>query len=126
MNNIDELLKQLPTEKTGVDFTAKVMMKVEALPARQHHIGAWSIIGICLGSLAVLGGSWWAANYFFEWNTLYIQPFLHNTARLFASTFDPIFRIKYSPMVVSGMLIGVLLLLVDAGVRRYISKHRNA
>lgn len=124
MTTIEELLKQLPVEKTGVDFTAKVMAQIAALPA-QRRPGVWAIVGICLGGLAVLGSGWWAADYFFEWNTLYVQPFLQHAGRAFSSTFNPLFRANYSPTVISGMMMGVVLLLADAAVRKHIRKHRN-
>ncbi len=140
MTNIDELLQQLPVEKTGVDFTAKLMDRIAELPAVERkaasrfassidiahvrHLSVRAIIAICAGSLAVLAGGWWAADYFFDWNTLYVQPFFHNAGQALSSIFNPIFHADYSPTVISGMLAGAALLLADAAVRRRMAKRQ--
>ncbi len=125
IKNIDELLKQLPAEKTSVDFTARLMMQVEALPPRQQRLSAGAIIALSLGGLVALAGGWWAADYFFGWTALYVQPFLHATGQLLSSIIGSLTRVRYSPSIIGGMLAGALLLLVDARLHKRIGRHQE-
>ena len=117
--DIEDLLKNLPTEKTGEDFTAQLMTKISNLPATlPKRLSKPVIIGICSGGLGLIVGAWWITDYFFGWTQVYVEPVLKNIAETFNSTFSTILQIKFSPVVIEGLLAGAILLLIDAVVRR--------
>ena len=117
--DIEDLLKNLPTAKTGEDFTTQLMTKISNLPATlPKRLSKPVIISICSGALGLIVGAWWITDYFFGWTQMYVQPVLKNIAETFNSTFSTISQIKFSPVVIEGLLAGAILLLIDAAVRR--------
>ena len=117
--DIEDLLKNLPTAKTGEDFTAQLMTKISNLPATlPKRLSKSVIISICSGGLGLIVGAWWITDYFFDWTQVYVAPILKNIAETFNSIFSTISQIKFSPVVIEGLLAGAILLLIDAAVRR--------
>ena len=122
--DIEDLLKNLPTEKTGEGFTAQLMSVIAGLPVPQRKRLSKPLI-ICIGTviLGLIVGAWWITDYFFDWTQVYVQPVLKNIAEIFNSMFSTISQIKFSPLVIEGLLAGAFLLLIDAVVRRRVVKN---
>jgi hypothetical protein len=122
--DIEDLLKRLPTEKTGDDFTAQLMSTITALPIPcSKQLGKFAIICICIGALGLTGAAWWVTDYFFDWTQVFVQPLLSSIAETFGAVFSKVPHIEYSPIVIEGLLAGAVLLLIDAAVRRRLVKN---
>ena len=121
--DIEDLLKNLPTAKIGEDFTAQLMSKISNLPTvSPKQLSKPVIISICSGALGLIVCAWWITDYFFGWTQMYVEPVLKNIAETFNSTFSTISQIKFSPVVIEGLLAGAILLLIDAAIRRRVVK----
>jgi len=117
--DIEDLLKRLPAEKPGKDFTAQVMSTIAALPIPQSKpLGKLAIICICAGILGLTGAAWWITDYFFGWTQVLVQPLLSSVGETFSTVFSKMLHVEYSPIVIEGLLAGAVLLLIDAAVRR--------
>jgi hypothetical protein len=121
--DIDALLRRLPVEQTGADFTANVVSRIAVSPAVPHRLNGWSIAGICVGSIAVATLIWWTGDYFSLWSSIGVQfgqwgiyRSFSQIATMFASLFD---GTAFSPVIWSGFIAGILLLLLDAVIQKY-------
>jgi hypothetical protein len=121
--DIEALLRQLPVEKTGDDFTDNVLTRIAALPASSRRLNGWGIAGICIVSVAVIALVWWIGDAFSFWQSIDI-PFkksvLYSSFSQIATTFTSLFEsATFSPAIWNGFIGGVLLLLLDAAIQKY-------
>jgi hypothetical protein len=117
--DIEDLLKNLPTEKTAKDFTAQLMTRISNLPAPpSKQPDKLVILSICIGILGLIIGAWWISDYFFGWTQVYVQPVFKGIAGAFSNIFSTISQIKLSAVVIEGLLAGAILLLIDAAIQR--------
>jgi len=120
--DMEDILKHLPAEKIGEDFTTRLMSKIAVLPIPQRRrLSIAAIVYISIGALGLMGSAWWITDYFFEWTQMYVQPILQNITETFNGMLPKISPIEYSPIVIGGFSAGAILLLIDAIIRRKIA-----
>ncbi|MCL2097501.1 MAG: hypothetical protein FWH23_01910 [Bacteroidales bacterium] len=116
--DIEGLLKQLPIEKTDSNFTAQLISSIASLPAPQpKQLSKPIIICACIGLIGLMVGAWLISDYFFGWTELYVQPLLSNIVASFKGILPRISQIECPPIIIEGLLVGAVLLVIDAVVR---------
>ncbi|MDR1680694.1 MAG: hypothetical protein LBS12_02785 [Prevotellaceae bacterium] len=121
--DIDALLRRLPAEKAGDDFTGNVLTRLAALPASRRRLNGWGIAGICAGGVALAVLVWWAGDAFSLWPSidgLFEKSALYTSFSQIAAAFAVLFdRTVVSPAVWNGFIAGILLLLLDAAIQKH-------